>query len=112
MHAVGICIGYMSRCMITIHGLHFSSHFVFSSLNCFAPVTGALTTTFTASQGLLLMIPNLYKVAGEQLPGVFNVLGDTCEYPICKLFYHIDLELSISMLYFLMYKIGFSVVLA
>ena len=34
---------------------------------------GALTTTFTASQGLLLMIPNLYKIAGEQLPGVFNV---------------------------------------
>ena len=34
---------------------------------------GALTTTYTASQGLLLMIPNLYKVAGEQLPGVFNV---------------------------------------
>ena len=34
---------------------------------------GALTTTFTASQGLLLMIPNIYKVAGEQLPGVFQV---------------------------------------
>ena len=34
---------------------------------------GALTTTYTASQGLLLMIPNLYKVAGENLPGVFNV---------------------------------------
>ncbi|MBQ4563805.1 MAG: pyruvate:ferredoxin (flavodoxin) oxidoreductase, partial [Lachnospiraceae bacterium] len=34
---------------------------------------GALTTTYTASPGLLLMIPNLYKVAGEQLPGVFNV---------------------------------------
>jgi len=34
---------------------------------------GALTTTFTASQGLLLMIPNLYKIAGEQLPGVVNV---------------------------------------
>ena len=34
---------------------------------------GALTTTYTASQGLLLMIPDLYKVAGEQLPGVFNV---------------------------------------
>ncbi|MBO6215167.1 MAG: pyruvate:ferredoxin (flavodoxin) oxidoreductase [Lachnospiraceae bacterium] len=34
---------------------------------------GALTTTYTASQGLLLMIPNLYKVAGEGLPGVFNV---------------------------------------
>ncbi len=34
---------------------------------------GALTTTYTASQGLLLMIPNLYKVAGELLPGVFNV---------------------------------------
>ena len=34
---------------------------------------GALTTTYTASQGLLLMIPNLYIIAGEQLPGVFNV---------------------------------------
>ena len=34
---------------------------------------GALTTTFTASQGLLLMIPNLYKIAGERLPGVFDV---------------------------------------
>ena len=34
---------------------------------------GALTTTFTASQGLLLMIPNMYKMAGEQLPAVINV---------------------------------------
>jgi len=34
---------------------------------------GALTTTYTASQGFLLMIPNLYKVAGELLPGVFHV---------------------------------------
>ena len=34
---------------------------------------GALTTTFTASQGLLLMIPNMYKMAGELLPGVFHV---------------------------------------
>ena len=34
---------------------------------------GALTTTYTASQGLLLMIPNLYKCAGERLPGVFDV---------------------------------------
>lgn len=34
---------------------------------------GALTTTFTSAQGLLLMIPNLYKVAGELLPGVFQV---------------------------------------
>ncbi|MDD3520487.1 MAG: pyruvate:ferredoxin (flavodoxin) oxidoreductase [Actinomycetota bacterium] len=34
---------------------------------------GALTTTFTASQGLLLMIPNMYKIAGEFLPGVFHV---------------------------------------
>ena len=34
---------------------------------------GALTTTYTASQGLLLMIPNLYKIAGEQLPGVIDV---------------------------------------
>lgn len=35
--------------------------------------SGALTTTFTASQGLLLMIPNMYKVAGQLLPGVFHV---------------------------------------
>ncbi len=34
---------------------------------------GALTTTFTASQGLLLMIPNMYKIAGEMLPAVFHV---------------------------------------
>ncbi len=34
---------------------------------------GALTTTYTASQGLLLMIPNMYKIAGEMLPGVFHV---------------------------------------
>lgn len=35
--------------------------------------TGALTTTYTASQGLLLMIPNMYKISGELLPGVFHV---------------------------------------
>ena len=34
---------------------------------------GAMTTTFTASQGLLLMIPNMYKIAGEMLPTVFHV---------------------------------------
>lgn len=38
---------------------------------------GALTTTFTASQGLLLMIPNLYKIAGELLPGVIHVSART-----------------------------------
>ncbi|MBR5207169.1 MAG: pyruvate:ferredoxin (flavodoxin) oxidoreductase, partial [Erysipelotrichaceae bacterium] len=38
---------------------------------------GALTTTYTASQGLLLMIPNMYKIAGEQLPGVFHVSART-----------------------------------
>lgn len=42
--------------------------FVHGSLN-----SGALTTTYTASQGLLLMIPNMYKIAGELLPGVFHV---------------------------------------
>ena len=41
---------------------------VHGSLRC-----GALTTTYTASQGLLLMIPNMYKIAGELLPGVINV---------------------------------------
>lgn len=38
---------------------------------------GAFTTTFTASQGLLLMIPNMYKIAGEMLPCVFNVSART-----------------------------------
>jgi pyruvate-ferredoxin/flavodoxin oxidoreductase len=38
---------------------------------------GALTTTFTASQGLLLMIPNMYKIAGELLPGVIHVTART-----------------------------------
>src|SRR5512145_961937 len=39
--------------------------------------SGALTSTFTASQGLLLMIPNMYKIAGELLPGVFHVSART-----------------------------------
>ncbi|MPL96550.1 Pyruvate synthase [bioreactor metagenome] len=39
--------------------------------------SGALTTTYTASQGLLLMIPNMYKIAGEILPGVFHVSART-----------------------------------
>jgi len=39
--------------------------------------SGVLTTTFTASQGLLLMIPNMYKLAGELLPGVFHVSART-----------------------------------
>ena len=38
-----------------------------------ALAAGALTTTFTASQGLLLMIPNMYKIAGELLPTVFQM---------------------------------------
>ncbi len=38
-----------------------------------ALTTGALTTTFTASQGLLLMIPNMYKIAGELTPTVFHI---------------------------------------
>ncbi|MGI6204853.1 MAG: pyruvate:ferredoxin (flavodoxin) oxidoreductase [Anaerovoracaceae bacterium] len=39
--------------------------------------SGELTTTYTASQGLLLMIPNMYKIAGELLPGVFHVTART-----------------------------------
>ena len=38
---------------------------------------GALTTTYSSSQGLLLMIPNLYKIAGERLPGVFHIAART-----------------------------------
>ena len=47
---------------------------------------GALTTTFTASQGLLLMIPNLYKIAGEQLPGVFQVAARALAYHALSIF--------------------------
>ena len=51
----------------------------------------ALTTTFTASQGLLLMIPNLYKVAGERLPGVFNVSARALASHALSIFgYHSD----------------------
>ncbi|MEJ5203522.1 MAG: pyruvate:ferredoxin (flavodoxin) oxidoreductase, partial [Anaerolineales bacterium] len=42
-----------------------------------ALTTGALATTFTASQGLLLMIPNMYKIAGELTPTVFHVAART-----------------------------------
>ncbi|HQC52721.1 MAG TPA: pyruvate:ferredoxin (flavodoxin) oxidoreductase, partial [Lentisphaeria bacterium] len=42
-----------------------------------ALVAGAMTTTYTASQGLLLMIPNMYKIAGEMLPTVFHVSART-----------------------------------
>lgn len=42
-----------------------------------ALITGSLATTFTASQGLLLMLPNMYKIAGEMLPGVIHVASRT-----------------------------------
>ena len=59
-------------------------------------VAGALTTTFTASQGLLLMIPNMYKISGELLPCVFhvsaralatqalNIFGDQADVMACR----------------------------
>ena len=49
-------------------------------------VAGALTTTFTASQGLLLMIPNMYKIAGEQLPCVFHVSARALAYHALSIF--------------------------
>src|SRR5574344_939234 len=52
---------------------------------------GALTTTFTASQGLLLMIPNMYKIAGELLPCVFHVSARTlASHARCVFGYHQD----------------------
>ena len=47
---------------------------------------GALTTTYTASQGLLLMIPNMYKIAGEQLPAVFHVSARALAYHALSIF--------------------------
>jgi len=49
-------------------------------------VAGALTTTFTASQGLLLMIPNMYKIAGELLPSVFHVSARALAYHALSIF--------------------------
>ncbi len=49
---------------------------------------GALTTTFTASQGLLLMIPNMHKIAGEMIPTVFPRV---CKIPCCT----VSLDLSV-----------------
>ena len=47
---------------------------------------GALTTTYTASQGLLLMIPHMYKIAGEFLPCVFHVSARTlASHALCKM---------------------------
>ena len=48
--------------------------------------TGALTTTYTASQGLLLMIPNMYKIAGELLPAVFHVSARALAYHALSIF--------------------------
>jgi pyruvate-ferredoxin/flavodoxin oxidoreductase len=46
--------------------------------------TGALTTTFTASQGLLLMIPNMYKIAGELTSAVFHVAARSLATQGCR----------------------------
>ena len=52
---------------------------------------GALTTTFTSSQGLLLMIPNMYKIAGELLPGVLHVAARTVStHALCRFGDHSD----------------------
>ncbi|MBO7299197.1 MAG: pyruvate:ferredoxin (flavodoxin) oxidoreductase [Kiritimatiellae bacterium] len=51
-----------------------------------ALATGALTTTFTASQGLLLMIPNMYKIAGELIPTVFHVSARALAYEGLSIF--------------------------
>ncbi len=48
--------------------------------------SGALTTTYTASQGLLLMIPNMYKIAGELLPCVFHVTARSLSYHALSIF--------------------------
>ncbi|MGM5484047.1 MAG: pyruvate:ferredoxin (flavodoxin) oxidoreductase, partial [Nanobdellota archaeon] len=47
---------------------------------------GALTTTYTASQGLLLMLPNMFKIAGEMLPGVFHVASRSLAYQALSIF--------------------------
>lgn len=56
---------------------------------------GALTTTYTASQGLLLMIPNMYKIAGELLPCVFHVSARTlASHSLCIFGDHQDFTMN------------------
>ncbi len=55
-------------------------------------VNGSLTTTFTTSQGLMLMIPNMYKIAGELCPAVFHVParsigGQAAKYVFCTVIF-------------------------
>ena len=49
-----------------------------------AVAAGSYTTTFTASQGLLLMIPNMYKLAGEHTPAVFHVSEELLQHMLCQ----------------------------
>ena len=66
----------MARKMKTMDGNHAAAHasYAYTDVAAIYPIThSSVMATYTASQGLLLMIPNLYKIAGEQLPGVFNV---------------------------------------
>ena len=51
-----------------------------------ALTTGALTTTFTASQGLLLMIPNMFKIAGELIPTVFHISARSVACQVLSIF--------------------------
>ena len=56
-----------------------------------ALTTGALTTTFTASQGLLLMLPNMFKIAGELTPTVFHIAARALASQALSIFgYHSD----------------------
>ena len=55
---------------------------------------GAMTTTFTASQGLLLMIPNMYKIAGELLPSVFHVSARALASHACNRIRHVGNRIS------------------
>ena len=50
-------------------------------------ITGSLTSTYTASQGLLLMIPNMYKIAAERLPGVFSCSGKSYHHAVFVYFW-------------------------
>ena len=65
---------------------------------------GALTTTYTASQGLLLMIPNMYKIAGEFLPCVFHVSARTLASHAPVSYTHLFYGLSVNTAKCLIYK--------
>jgi pyruvate-ferredoxin/flavodoxin oxidoreductase len=78
-------VAYATSEVITIYPITPSSPMVAGSLHG-SLTTGALCTTFTASQGLMLMLPNMFKIAGELTPTVFHITARSLAYQGLSIF--------------------------